>query len=93
MDYKEALTNLDLVYPDGVAKGFPLWTVKGIGMQNKAIKIFLDTFSDVGSIEINYPNQIRKLDEFVLEYKNRIDKYDASLPIFNLNNKKKFIYN
>lgn len=87
MDYKEALTNLDLVYPDGVAKGFPLWTVKGIEMQNKAIKIFLDTFSDVGNIEINYPNQIRKLDEFVLEYKDRIDKYDASLPIFNLNNK------
>lgn len=87
MNYKEALTNLDLVYPDGVAKGFPLWTANGIEMQNKAIKIFLDIFSDVGKIEINYPKQIRKLDEFVLEYKDRIDKYDASLPIFNLNNK------
>ena len=32
MNYKTALTNLDLVYPDGVAKGFPLWTEKGIRM-------------------------------------------------------------
>lgn len=87
MDYKSALTNLDLVYPDGVAKGFPLWTTKGMKMQNEVIKIFLDVFSDVGNIEINYPKQIQNLDEFILEYKDRINKYDNTLPIFNVNHK------
>ncbi len=89
MDYKKALSNLDLVYPDGVAKGFPLWSEKGIEMQNVTVKIFLETFSDIESIEINYPKQIRKLDEFTLEYKDRIDKYDVTLPIFNMDDKNK----
>lgn len=30
MDYKEALRMLNLVYPDGIAKGFPLWTEDGL---------------------------------------------------------------
>ena len=47
MNYKTALTNLDLVYPDGVAKVFALWTEKGIEIQNKTTNIFLDVFSVV----------------------------------------------
>ena len=89
MNYKTALTNLDLVYPDGVAKGFPLWTEKGIEIQNKTTNIFLDVFSDIKKIVINYPNQIQNLDKFSQKYKDRIDKYDSSLPIFNVNKENK----
>ena len=89
MNYKTALTNLDLVYPDGVAKGFPLWTEKGIEIQNKTTNIFLDVFSDIKKIVINYPNQIQNLDKFSQKYKDRIDKYDSSLPIFNINKENK----
>lgn len=89
MDYKKALTNLDLVYPDGIAKGFPLWTEKGIEIQSKVIEAFIDEFEDVGDISINYPIQIRNLNDFTIEYKDRIDKYDSSLPIFDIDNTKK----
>ena len=89
MNYKTALTNLDLVYPDGVAKGFPLWTEKGIEIQNKTTNIFLEVFSDIKKVAINYPKQIQNLDEFSKKYKDRIDKYDSSLPIFNVNKENK----
>lgn len=89
MNYKTALINLDLVYPDGVAKGFPLWTEKGIEIQNKTTNIFLEVFSDIKKIAINYPNQIQNLEEFSQKYKDRIDKYDSSLPIFNVNKENK----
>ena len=81
MDFKKALSNLDLVYPDGIAKGFPLWCEKGIEMQHITINAFLEIFADE-NIEINYPKQIRTIEEFSSQYKDRIEKYDTTLPVF-----------
>lgn len=60
MDYKEALRMLNLVYPDGIAKGFPLWTEDGLKMQDITIEAFLKCFSKDFNIEINYPREIQK---------------------------------
>ena len=92
MDYKEALRMLNLVYPDGIAKGFPLWTEDGLKMQDITIEAFLKCFSKDFNIEINYPREIQKINEFSNKYKDRIQKYDSTIAFFKDENNEEYMY-
>lgn len=92
MDYKEALRMLNLVYPDGIAKGFPLWTEDGLKMQNITIEAFLKCFSKDFNIEINYPKEIQKINEFSNKYKDRIQKYDSTIAFFKDEDNEEYMY-
>ena len=87
MNFKEALKNLNLVYPDGIAKGFPLWTAKGLEMQNTTLEAFMEVFSKQYNIDINYPKEIQQVSEFFGKYKDRTEKYDSTIALFNENGK------
>lgn len=92
MDFKEALKNLDLVYPDGIAKGYPLWTENGMRMQNITLETFLMCFSNDFNIEINYPKEIQKVDKFLDKYKGRIQKYDSTVAFFKNEDNEEYMY-
>ena len=85
MNLRDALQGLNLVYPDGIGRGFPLWTEDGLKCQNDTLKIFTEIFSEKFNIEINYPRQIQKVDDFFSKYKTRVDKYDSTIACFEKN--------
>ena len=91
MKIKDTLQELNLVYPDGIARGFPLWTYDGLKCQNDTLKIFIEKFSKKFNIEINYPKQIQKVDDFFSKYKTRGNKYDSTIACFQ-NKQNKYMY-
>ena len=84
MNYKQALSDLNLVYPDGISKGFPLWTQDGLEIQNKTTEELLQLFKQDFQIKINYTAKVKVLEEYTKRYKNRIQKYDNTFPIFEI---------
>lgn len=84
MNYKQALSDLNLVYPDGISKGFPLWTEEGLKIQNKTTEELLQLFREDFDIQVNYTSKVKPFNEYKKRYKHRIQKYDNTIPIFEI---------
>lgn len=84
MNYKQALSDLNLVYPDGISKGFPLWTEEGLEIQNKTTEELLQLFREDFDIQVNYTSKVKPFKEYTKRYKHRIQKYDNTIPVFEI---------
>ncbi len=62
-------------------------------MQDITIEAFLKCFSKDFNIEINYPREIQKINEFSNKYKDRIQKkYDSTIAFFKDENNEEYMY-